>query len=55
MSYFGDSTLYHLELASGARFKVTVENDSRDRSGAPTWGDAVWAHWQPSAQVVLTQ
>ncbi|WP_338415175.1 polyamine ABC transporter ATP-binding protein [uncultured Sphaerotilus sp.] len=55
MSYFGDSTLYHLELASGARFKVTVENDSRDRSGAPTWGDAVWAYWQPSAQVVLTQ
>ena len=55
MSYFGDTTLYHLELASGARLKVTVENDSRDRSGAPTWGDRVWAHWQPSAQVVLTQ
>ena len=55
MSYFGDTTLYHLELPSGARFKVTVENDSRDRSGAPTWGDRVWAHWQPTAQVVLTQ
>ena len=55
MSYFGDTTLYHLELASGARLKVTVENDSRDRSKAPTWGDRVWAHWQPSAQVVLTQ
>ena len=55
MSYFGDTTLYHLELASGARLKVTVENDSRDRSSAPTWGDRVWAHWQPNAQVVLTQ
>jgi len=55
MSYFGDTTLYHLELASGARLKVTVENDSRDRSNAPTWGDRVWAHWQPNAQVVLTQ
>lgn len=55
MSYFGDTTLYHLELPSGARFKVTVENDSRDRAGAPTWGDRVWAHWQPTSQVVLTQ
>ena len=55
MSYFGDTTLYHLELASGARLKVSVENDSRDRQGALTWGDQVWAHWLPSSQVVLTQ
>jgi putrescine transport system ATP-binding protein len=55
MSYFGDTTLYHLELASGVRLKVSVENDSRDRQGALTWGDRVWAHWLPSSQVVLTQ
>ncbi|MEY4753725.1 MAG: polyamine transporter ATP-binding protein [Pseudomonadota bacterium] len=55
MSYFGDYTMYHLELASGARLKVNVENDTRQHVGAPTWGDRVWAHWLPSAQVVLTQ
>jgi putrescine transport system ATP-binding protein len=55
MSYFGAYTLYHLELASGARLKVNVENESRNREGAPTWGDQVWAHWLPTSQVVLTQ
>jgi putrescine transport system ATP-binding protein len=37
MSYFGDFTLYHLELPSGARLKVNYENESRSREGAPTW------------------
>ncbi len=55
ISYFGAYTLYHLELASGARMKVNVENESRDHVGAPTWGDKVWAHWLPASQVVLTQ
>lgn len=55
ISYFGAFTLYHLQLASGARLKVNVENESRNRDGAPTWGDAVWAHWEPTSQVVLTQ
>lgn len=55
ISYFGAYTLYHLELASGARMKVNVENESRDHVGAPTWGDTVWAHWLPTSQVVLTQ
>jgi putrescine transport system ATP-binding protein len=55
MSYFGSFTLYHLELASGARLKVNVENETRNHEGEPTWGDQVWAHWLPSAQVVLTQ
>jgi putrescine transport system ATP-binding protein len=54
MSYFGDFTLYHLELPSGARLKVNYENESRSREGAPTWGDKVWAHWSPTSQVVLT-
>jgi putrescine transport system ATP-binding protein len=55
ISYFGAYTLYHLQLASGARLKVNVENESRNRDGAPTWGDTVWAHWEPTSQVVLTQ
>jgi putrescine transport system ATP-binding protein len=55
MSYFGGFTLYHLSLGSGATLKVNVENDTRNRTDAPTWGDPVWAHWMPTSQVVLTQ
>ncbi|VTU14697.1 MULTISPECIES: ABC transporter ATP-binding protein [unclassified Variovorax] len=54
-SYFGVYTVYHLELASGAALKVNVENETRHREGVPVEGDAVWAHWLPTSQVVLTQ
>jgi putrescine transport system ATP-binding protein len=55
LSYFGDSTLYYVALPSGADLKVHVENQSRHHTGAPVPGDAVWAHWEPASQVVLTQ
>jgi putrescine transport system ATP-binding protein len=53
LSYFGGYTLYHLALPSGAMLKVNVENDTRQREGAPVQGDHVWAHWLPTSQVVL--
>jgi putrescine transport system ATP-binding protein len=55
MSYFGSFTVYHLQLASGARLKVSQANTRRHNEDAPTWGDRVWAQWSDSAQVVLTQ
>ena len=55
MSYFGSFTVYHVELPSGARLKVSVANTQRLRDDELTWGDPVWAHWSRSAQVVLTQ
>ena len=55
LSYFGSHTVYQLELASGARLKVSAANLQRHRDDAFTWGDTVWAHWARSAQVVLTQ
>ncbi len=56
MSYFGSFTVYHLQLASGARLKVTEANQHRHhRDTGHTWGDEVWAQWSDSAQVVLTQ
>ena len=55
LSYFGSHTVYQLELASGARLKVSAANLQRHRDDAFTWGDVVWAHWARSAQVVLTQ
>ena len=55
MSYFGSFTVYHLALASGAVLKVSESNVARHREEQLTWGDTAWAHWSPTAQVVLTQ
>ncbi|WP_038210900.1 ABC transporter ATP-binding protein [Xenophilus azovorans] len=54
-SYFGDCTMYHLELPSGARLKANVENDERHGELDFALGDAVWASWAPGSQVVLTE
>jgi putrescine transport system ATP-binding protein len=55
MSYFGSFTVYHVELGSGARLKISQANTARHKDDELTWGDAVWAHWSRSAHVVLTQ
>ena len=54
LSYFGSSTVYHLALASGALLKVSQANTQRHRDDELTWGDRAWAHWSPTAHVVLT-
>jgi putrescine transport system ATP-binding protein len=54
MAYFGSFTVYHVQLPSGQMLKVSASNTERHRDHAITWGDAVWASWSPSAQVVLT-
>ncbi|MEO5770750.1 MAG: polyamine ABC transporter ATP-binding protein [Burkholderiaceae bacterium] len=54
MSYFGSFTVYHVLLTSGARLKISQANTERHSDGALTWGEQAWAHWSPSAQVVLT-
>jgi putrescine transport system ATP-binding protein len=55
LSYFGSYTVYHLELQSGLRLKVSLANVKRHLEDDFTWGDVVWAHWPRSAHVVLTQ
>ncbi|MCK6432524.1 MAG: polyamine ABC transporter ATP-binding protein [Burkholderiaceae bacterium] len=55
LSYFGSFTVYHVELASGARLKISQANTARHKEDELTWGDEVWAHWSRSAHVVLTQ
>jgi len=55
LSYFGSFTLYHLQLASGAKLKVSQANTHRHRDAALQRGDVVWAFWDDTAQVVLTQ
>ena len=54
LSYFGSFTVYHVELSSGLRLKVSSANVMRHRDDEYTWGDEVWAHWSRSAHVVLT-
>jgi putrescine transport system ATP-binding protein len=54
LAYFGSHTVYHLLLASGAALKVSVASTERHGDQNWTWGDTVWAHWLPTAQVVLT-
>jgi putrescine transport system ATP-binding protein len=54
LSYFGSFTVYHLALASGAKLKIAQANTARHSDDALTWGDRAWAHWSPSAHVVLT-
>jgi putrescine transport system ATP-binding protein len=55
LAYFGSFTVYHLELASGAMFKVSQNNRERHRDDEIAYGETVWAQWSDSAQVVLTQ
>ena len=55
LSYFGSFTVYHVELPSGQRLKISQANTQRHKDDELTWGDAVWAHWSRSAHVVLTQ
>jgi putrescine transport system ATP-binding protein len=55
LSYFGSFTVYHVELPSGQRLKVSQANVERYQDDRLSWGDAVWAHWSRSAHVVLTQ
>jgi putrescine transport system ATP-binding protein len=55
LSYFGSFTVYHVELPSGQRLKVSQANVERHQDDRLSWGDAVWAHWSRSAHVVLTQ
>ncbi len=55
LSYFGSFTVYHVQLTSGQRLKISQANTARHKDDELTWGDAVWAHWSRSAHVVLTQ
>lgn len=54
LAYFGSFTVFHIQLPSGAMLKVSQNNSERHRDDVITWDDEVWAHWSPSAHVVLT-
>jgi putrescine transport system ATP-binding protein len=53
-SYFGSFTVYNLQLEGGRVLKVSESNVERHRADAPEEGQAAWASWPDTAQVVLT-
>ncbi len=54
MSYFGSVTLYRIKLGSGQVIAVSQANHERYAEQF-SQGDAVWANWSTTTQVVLTQ
>ena len=54
MVYFGNFTVYRLQLPSGQLLKVSQSNTERHPDHTLTWDDEAWAWWSPTAQVVLT-
>jgi len=55
LAYFGSFTVYHLRLPSGKPLKVSMANTRRHCDDEVKVGDTVWAQWDSTAQVVLTQ
>src|SRR5262245_12671708 len=54
VAYLGDVSIYRVRLADGGEIKVSVANQSRNRSRARS-GDEVWLTFGPDAGVMLTQ
>jgi putrescine transport system ATP-binding protein len=53
IAYMGDLSIYHVELESGKRVRVTMPNLVRGVSDAITWDEQVYLSWRPSSGVVL--
>ncbi|BDH46539.1 putrescine transport ATP-binding protein PotG [Salmonella enterica subsp. enterica serovar Choleraesuis] len=54
IAYLGDLSIYHVRLNSGQMISAQLQNASRYRKGAPTWGDEVKLCWDAQSCVVLT-
>jgi putrescine transport system ATP-binding protein len=55
IAYFGSFTLYHIELESGMHLKVSLTNAARHEELTLVLNDPVYAWWDGSDVVVLTQ
>ena len=53
--YFGDHTIYHIQLVNAQVIKVQQMNHSADLVEVISWGDQVYASWSGLAMVVLVQ
>ena len=55
MAYFGNFTTYHVKIHGNLTLKVTLANAARHEERRLSVGDDVWAWWDGSDVVVLTQ
>jgi putrescine transport system ATP-binding protein len=53
IAYFGDVSVYHVQLAGGLRLQATQANIVPRAEQPLTWDDEVELWWQPSGGVVL--
>ncbi|MBV8790567.1 MAG: ABC transporter ATP-binding protein [Pseudolabrys sp.] len=51
VAFLGDTSIYHVRLASGSRLIVSASNGGQ--AARFSAGDKVWASWTPDAAVVL--
>jgi len=54
IGYFGDVSVYHVRLETGAIVKATVTNRTRLVERPITWDDKVWLSWSRDSGIVLT-
>lgn len=55
LAYFGNFTTYHVQIDPQMTLKVTLANSARHEERRLCMGDTVWAWWDGSDVVVLTQ
>ena len=55
IGYIGDTSIYHVRLASGQNLRATVANTSRIVERPISWEDKVWLSFSPDSGIVLTQ
>nr|MBP6480367.1 TOBE domain-containing protein [Pseudomonadales bacterium] len=55
IAYFGDMSVYHVQLPSGKKVLCTMANTRRrHEEEPPTWGDEVFVSWDGADSVLLT-
>lgn len=53
ISYLGDTSVFHIEMANGKLLRVSRPNRSRYDQDHYGWGEKVWVSWAGSSPVVL--
>lgn len=53
IAYWGDVSMYHIQLASKQTIQVMVPNLLRGADRPITWNDKVYLHWKPQNGVLL--
>ena len=53
ISYLGDTSIYHVQLANGRLVRVSRPNRSRYDQDNFGWGEMVWVSWAGTSPVVL--